>query len=80
VTETKHYLIGSLPRNLETNIGIANYLQTMEFFGLGLDYDVRVIGLVRAVTRDEVHAAARRTLDPAKAAVVVAGPYDGSPS
>jgi zinc protease len=80
VAETKQYLIGSLPRNLETNIGIANYLQTMEFFGLGLDYDVRVIDLVRAVTRDEVHAAARRTLDPTKAAVVIAGPYDGSPA
>ena len=80
VAETKQYLIGSLPRNLETNIGIANYLQTLEFFDLGLDYDVRVIDLVRAVTRDEVHAAARRTLDPAKAAVVVAGPYDGSPA
>ena len=25
---------------LETNAGIANFLQTAEFFGLGLDYDV----------------------------------------
>ena len=68
-----------MPRTLETNAGIASFLQTDEFFGLGLDYDVRVPGLLRAVTRDEVLDAARRTLDPAKAAVVVAGPYDGSP-
>ena len=77
LTESRQYLIGSLPRNLETNIGIANFLQTSEFFGLGLDYDVRMPGLLRAVTRDEVHDAAREVLDPAKAAVAVAGPYAG---
>jgi len=78
VAESRQYLIGSMPRNLETNAGIANYLQLIEFFGLGLDYDLRVPDLLRAVTREEVHAAARRALDPAKAAVVVAGPFDGS--
>ena len=44
-----------------------------------------VVGIVPSgvelrIDPDEVHAAARRTLDPAKAAVVVAGPYDGSPT
>jgi zinc protease len=78
--ESKQYLIGSLPRNLETNLGIANFLQTAEFFGLGLDYDVRLPSLLNAVTREDVHAAARRTLDPARAVVVVAGPYAGSPA
>jgi len=75
--ESTQYLIGSMPRNLETNAHIASFLQTGEFFGLGLDYDLRLPGLLRAVTRDDVLAAAR-TLDPAKAAVVVAGPYDGT--
>jgi zinc protease len=77
-TESKQYLIGSLPRTLETNVGIASYLQSAEFFGLGLDYDVRVPGLLRAVTRGDVHEAARRAIDPAHATVVVAGPYEGS--
>jgi zinc protease len=76
--ESTQYLIGSMPRTLETNTHIANFLQTGEFFGLGLDYDVRVPDLLRTVTRDDVVAAARRTLDPSKATVVVAGPYDGS--
>jgi zinc protease len=76
--ESKQYLIGSLPRNLETNAAIAAFLQTTEYFGLGLDYDLRVPDLLRAVTRDEVHEAARRAVDPSKATVVVAGPYDGS--
>ena len=77
LVESKQYLVGSLPRTLETNAGIAAFLQTAEFFGLGLDYDVRVPGLLQAVTRDEVHEAARRAVNPSKATVVVAGPYDG---
>jgi zinc protease len=77
LAESKQYLIGSMPRNLETNIGIASFLQTAEFFGLGLDYDQRLPSLVRSVTRDEVHAASRDTLDPSKASIAVAGPYDG---
>jgi zinc protease len=79
LTESKQYLIGSMPRTLETNFGIATYLQTEEFFNLGLDYDLRVPGLLGAVTRDQVQAAARRTLDPSRAVVVVAGPYAGAP-
>jgi zinc protease len=75
--ESVQYLIGSMPRTLETNVQIAAFLQTGQFFGLGLDYDVRVPALLHAVTREDVHAAARQVLDPAKAAVVVAGPYEG---
>jgi zinc protease len=77
ITESKQYLVGSMPRTLETNLGIANYLQTEEFFGLGLDYDLRVPAYLDSVTRDEVVAAARRTLVPARATVVIAGPYAG---
>jgi len=79
LAESRQYLIGSMPRRLETNVGIANFLQMVEFFGLGMDYDARVADLLRAVTRDEAHAAARAALDPSKAAVVVAGPYSGHP-
>jgi zinc protease len=77
MAESKRYLIGSMPRTLETNIGIAAFLQTEEFFRLGVDYDVRVPDLLTAITRNEVHEAARRTLRPAQATVVVAGPYTG---
>ena len=77
MAESRQYPIGSMPRTLETNLEIANYLQTEEFFGLGLDYDLRVPGLLREVTHDAIVAAARRTLVPAHATVVVAGPYAG---
>jgi zinc protease len=74
--ESRQYLIGSIPRALETNSAIASFLQTGEFFGLGLDYDTRLPELLNAVTLDDVHAAARRALDPARATVVIAGPYE----
>jgi zinc protease len=73
--ESRRYLIGSIPRALETNAAIANFLQTEEFFGLGLDYDLRLPDLLSAVTLDEANAAARRALDPQRATIVIAGPY-----
>jgi zinc protease len=75
LTESRQYLIGSMPRALETNAGIANFLQTSEFFSLGLDYDVRLPFLLSSVTLDDVNAAARRLLDTDRASVVIAGPY-----
>jgi zinc protease len=77
IADSKRYLIGSMPRNLETHLGIASFLQTVEFFDLGLDYDVRLPALLEAVTRDDAHAVARALIDPKRAAVAVAGPYDG---
>ena len=74
--ESRRYLIGSIPRALETNGAIANFLQTEELYGLGLDYDARLPDLLNAVTMDDVNAAARRSLDPDRATVVIAGPYD----
>ncbi len=76
VRESKQFLIGSMPRMLETNAGIATFLQTVEFFGLGLDYDLRLPGLINAVTREAAHEAARNVLDASKASVVIAGPYE----
>lgn len=75
VDESKSYMIGSLPRQLETNAAIASFLLSIETFGLGLDYDERLPGLIGAVTRDAVDAGARRLLAPARATVAVAGPW-----
>jgi zinc protease len=78
--ETRQYLIGSIPRMLETNQNIATFLQTVEFFGLGLDYDRRLPALLQAVTLEDVHAAAASVLDPSRACVAVAGPPSPSAS
>src|SRR3954462_8678746 len=56
VAETCEYLVGSIPRLLETNHGIAAFLHTSERYGLGLDYDRRLPGLLRAVTLDDIGA------------------------
>jgi zinc protease len=75
--DSRKFLIGSIPRALETNAAIANFVQTAEFFGLGLDYDARLPDLLSAVTLDQANSAARRVLDPDRATVVIAGPYQG---
>ncbi len=75
--DSRRFLIHSMPRALETNASIANFLQSAALYGLGLDYDVRLPGLLQAVTLDEANAVARRFLDPDRATLVVAGPYEG---
>jgi zinc protease len=75
LADCKQYLIGSIPRLLETNGAIATFLQTAEFFGLGLDHDLRLPSLLDGVTVEDVNAAARQALDVNRATVVVAGPY-----
>ena len=49
--ESRQYLIGAMPCMLETNAGIASFLQTAEFFDLGVDYDLRMPDLLRHVTQ-----------------------------
>ena len=67
------FLIGSIPRLLETNAGTAQFLVTVMQFGLGDDYEQRLPGLLSAVTVEEASAAASG-LDPARAVLAVAGP------
>ena len=75
IDESKQYLIGAMPRQLETNAAIASFLLNAETFGLGLDYDVRVGALVAAVTLDDANEGAKRLLDPLRATIAVAGPW-----
>jgi zinc protease len=75
LAESRQYMIGSMPRQLETNAGIAHFLQTAQFFNLGLDYDVRLPEYLAAVTLEEVQAIARTYVDADRATIVVAGPY-----
>ena len=74
VEETRASLIGSIPRLLETNESIAEFLQSCEQFGLGLDYDRRLPSLLQQVTLEDVGAAAAELLDINRASCAVAGP------
>lgn len=75
-TDAVDSLVGGVPRLLETNETITEFLQLSEQFGLGLDYDRRLPGLLRAVTPIDVAEAAREVLDPARASIGIAGPHD----
>jgi zinc protease len=74
VSESRGYLIGSIPRMFETNQSIGSFLQMVEEYGLGLDFDRRLPDLLQAVTIEEIAAAAAETLDPEETAVGIAGP------
>ena len=78
LANAKRYLVGSIPRSLETNAGIARFLQTTEQFALGLDYDSRLPGFIEAVTADAVAGAACSALVTERAAIAIAGPYENS--
>ncbi len=78
LADSKRFLVGSLPRNLETNAAIAGFLQSAELFGLGLDHDRQLPALIDGVTLEGVNEAARRLLAPERAAVAVAGPGAGA--
>ena len=67
------FLTGSIPRLLETNAGIAQFLITVEQFGLGADFERRLPGLLADVTTEAASAAAA-ALDPQRAVLAVAGP------
>ena len=49
-------------------------LLDMEFYGLGLDYVLRLPERIRAVSAEEVQAAAQKYLPTDRYALVVAGP------
>ena len=77
LADSQRYLIGSMPRTLETNGGIASFLHDADYFGLGLDYDRRLPDLLDAVTLADVHDVARTFLSTDRAAIWVAGPPAG---
>jgi len=67
-------LLGSLPRQLETNEGAAAVMSEIELYDLGLDYLERYPDIVRALTREQVTEAARRWIDPEHLVSAIAGP------
>ena len=68
-----NYLAGVFPIRYETTDAVARALVAMVVYGLPADYFDRYRDLVRAVTRDEVLAAARDHLHPDSLQLVVVG-------
>ena len=74
LSDSKQALASALPRRFETNAGAAGLLADCEFQGLGYDYPDKVPGLIAAVDRAAVNAAARRYLTPDRSVLIVTGP------
>lgn len=70
----KDYVTGRSAVAMETNGGIAYALADAEFYGLGLDYPYRYAEIIRAITPEQVHAAAKKYLHPDAYTVAIAGP------
>ncbi len=77
VEESKQYLIGSLPRRLETPAGIARHLADAERLELGADYTERFPELVGAVSVSDCRRVAGSRLEPDQGALVIVGPPKG---
>ena len=74
--ESQRYLIGSMPRSLETNVGIAEVPADRPSSSVWASTTTCACpGCSSAVTREEVQAAAERVLATSRATVVIAGPY-----
>lgn len=67
-------LVGGLPRQLESNEGVAAVLGEIELYDLGLDFLDRYPELIRSLTRQGVTEAARRWLTPEHLVTTIAGP------
>ncbi len=74
LADSQSNFVGSMPLSLESNGGVADALMTIERFNLGMDYYRHFPDEVRAVTREQVRAAAAHYLPVDKLAVAVAGP------
>jgi len=72
--QAKASAIGSLALSMEDQMGMAFVLRDTELFNLGLDYPRRFPVDVRAVTAEQVQAAARKYLHPDRLVQVVVTP------
>jgi len=63
LSEAKSYLTGSFPRKLDTSRKIADFLASVEFYDLGLDYVEKYPAYINAVTKNDVLRVAKKYLD-----------------
>ena len=74
LADSQANFIGRLPLSLESNHGVAGALVNLERYDLGLDYYRRYAESTRAITVEDVLAAARNYLHPDRLGIAVAGP------
>ena len=75
--DSKRYLTGSVPLQLETNDGVASLLVDIEWHGLGLDYLERYPHIINSQTAEAVQQVARKYFKSDGYVVALAGPNGG---
>jgi zinc protease len=76
VKDAKDYLLASFVSSWETVEDLADYLLTVERYGLGQNYAADYYRAVKAVTPEEVLRVARKYIDLKNLTTVVVGPVD----
>ena len=74
LSDSQANFIGRLPLALESNAGVAGALLNLERYNLGLDYYRNYAEQIKAITVEDVLAAAQNYFDPKKLAITIAGP------
>jgi zinc protease len=74
LADSQSNFVGRLPLSLESNGGVAGALLNIERFQLGLDYYRRYADMVNAITPQMVLETARQYINPARLAIISAGP------
>ncbi len=75
--DAKTYVTGAFPLRFTSSGGIAQVLNAIRFWNLGIDYIERRKAMIEAVTLEDVNRVARDLLDPDKLAFVVVGRPEG---
>jgi zinc protease len=78
VKDAKDYLLASFVSSWETVEDLADYLLTVERYGLGVDHAAKYYASVKAVTPAEVHRVAKKYIDLKHLTTVVVGPVDAN--
>ncbi len=73
LASAKNNIIGGFPLRIDSNRDILGYLSLLGFYGLPLDYLETFNDKVSAVTKDEIHAAFKKHLQPNKLAKIIVG-------
>ncbi len=74
--DSKRYLTGSVPLQLETNDGVASLLTDLEWHRLGLDYLERYPSIINSLTAEQVQRVAQKYFNLNAYVMALAGPAD----
>lgn len=77
ISEAKQHIIGALPVQTDTNAKLANYLSSVQYYDLGLDYLDKRRDYFQAVTRADIVRVAKQYLQPGDITFAVAGATKG---